>query len=77
MSAAEITAILNLVAAIMPTLEQGAIALYADVQTLLSRVNSSTDATADDIATAQALLAQSDAAQDKAFAAYEAAKGAA
>lgn len=72
MSSSEITAILNLVAAIMPMIEQGAITLVADVQRLLSRVHASADATPAQIDQAKQLYAASDAAQDKAYAAYQA-----
>lgn len=77
MNQTTITAIINLVVALLPTLEAGAVTLIADVQNLLATANASTDATPEQLATVQQLIAASDAAQDKAFAAYEAMKAAA
>lgn len=80
MNSATVQAALNLVIAVTPLIEQGAIALITDVNTMLADARSSTDATPDQLAQAEALAEQSDAAQAKAFAAYEAmvaAKGAA
>jgi hypothetical protein len=77
MDSATVTAVINLVTALLPTIEAGAVALIADVQQLLATANASTDATPEQLATVQQLIAASDAAQDKAFAAYEAMKAAA
>lgn len=72
MSKSEITALINLVVALLPLIEKGAIALLADIRLLLSAASSSTDATPEQLAQVQELLALSDAAQDTAYAAYRA-----
>jgi hypothetical protein len=73
-SQSEITAIINLATALLPLIEQGAVTIYDDVKLLLDSAQSSSDATPEQLASVQALMSQSDAAQDAAFAAYEAAK---
>jgi hypothetical protein len=72
MNSTTITAIINLVTALLPTLEAGAVTLYADVKQLLADANASGAATPDQVSQVQSLDAASDAALEKAHAAYAA-----
>lgn len=80
MNSATVQAIINLVTALLPLIESGAVAPYDDAKTLLDDVHATTDATPEQLATAESLAEAADAAQEKAYAAYQAmaaAKGAA
>lgn len=72
MSSATVQAIINLVTALLPFIESGAIQLYNDAKALLATVNSTTDATPEQLAAAEALAEAADTAQDAAYARYKA-----
>lgn len=72
MNSTTITALLNVVEALIPTITAGASTLFADVKTILADVQGSPNVTDDQLTQAQALNAASDAAQDAAYKAYQA-----
>ena len=74
MDSTTITAILNLITAMLPMLEQGAVTLYGDVKQLLADAENSGAATPDQYTAIAAANAASDAALEKAHAAYDALK---
>lgn len=69
-----IAAILNLIQAMLPTLEAGAVALYSDIKQLTNDAKNAGAATPEQVAQAEQLDAASDAALDAAHAAYDALK---
>lgn len=77
MNATSIAAVLALAQSLLPLIEAGAVATYTAVKTLLAEVSSSTAATPADIEAAQTAATALDAANDNAYAAYEAARQAA
>lgn len=71
MNSTTITAILNLVNALLPTIEAAGAALIQDAQQLIADVRASSNATPEQLQTAQQLGAQADAKQDAVYAALK------
>lgn len=74
MNATTIQAVLSLAETLLPLIAAGLTTAYADLKTLLASISDTAAATPADIAAAQKLAAMADAAQDSAYAAYEAAR---
>lgn len=77
MSQETITALLNLLAVLMPLVEKGALALYADIATLINDATASPNVTPEQLVALKAAATASDAAQDKAYSDFMAAAKAA
>lgn len=72
MNSASITAILNILVALLPTIEAEGASLLADARQIISDVNGSSNATPEQLQAAAALSAQADARQDAIYAALQA-----
>lgn len=72
MNAATITTIINLVQALLPTIEQYGAAILADVQQLIAAARDPHAATPDQLKALADLSAQCDAKQDAIYAALQA-----
>lgn len=72
MNSTTITAILNIIQALLPTIESTGQALLTDASQLLNDVTSSGNATPEQLVAAQQLSVQADAKQDAIYAALKA-----